>query len=172
MIVDLGTRQRQEVDRVAVDLSGVVESIVAMPPMGSKFVVAYEMPFVAWERVKQVLVSEALTTRGKRRAGVQPMAALRTISRIAAVQNEMLGHPALRGLAMLGPQPGWFPTWLDPLGYRHLVPVKNGRFEVLGPVWVEHQGAKPITVWTVKGLHPAGHRLAIEATHLACAGGA
>lgn len=122
-------------------------------------------PYLAWQTISDRLVSEHLTRSVGSKRSVQKQV-MRMLHRIATAQNRIVRHPAVKGLAMLGAQGGWFPVWIDANGYRSPMP-NGGRFTVLGPRLHDTGRAACYTVWVEDGWWPADHWLAQEETHTA-----
>lgn len=122
-------------------------------------------PFIGWQIVKQRLIDTHLSPTLGRQAHT-PDSAMRTLKRISAAQNTMMRHPAMKGIAMLGVQAGWFPVWVeDGIEGFSPVPTPNGRFVVIGPIWRQADRAAPITTWGERGVVPHWHWLASEDAH-------
>lgn len=158
----------------AVSRPEVVVSMVVTDEHGSSVRVC--APYIAWELAKQSLMDAHLTPHGTaNRRGLtwQNSAGLMAIQAISQAQNAYLRHPALRAKGMAGIHHEWFPVWeaFEEDGPHLYSPVPNNeRFVVLGPVWLKDSHYPSYTMWSTEGLHPLGHPLGIEATHLSVLG--
>lgn len=122
-------------------------------------------PYIAWERAQAMLLDTFWTHRP--RGSEQPPHHVRVMMRrIATAQNTVLRHPAIKGLAMLGINAGWFPAWVDDEGRRSPMP-NGGRFVLLGARIIEGQRKTAFTVWVEDGIAPVDHWLAQEEIHTA-----
>jgi len=125
--------------------------------------IAVELPYIAWEIIKQRLAGRFLSPN-LARTKTTPFPVMSAMQHIAREQNTVARHPGMRRLAMMGVQNVWFPAWTSDDG-RYSPEPTDGRFVVLGPVVNKVARGGSFTVWTETGLYPEGHWLASEEAH-------
>ena len=120
------------------------------------------LPYIGWQIIQDRMIDTYLTRhRGRRNDAPKP--ALAAMTRIARELNAVVRHPAMKRVAMLGVQGGWFPVWETAEGYSPMPGI--GRFVVVGPRLMHALRGTAFTVWTPEGLYPATHWLADERSH-------
>lgn len=133
--------------------------------------VTVDAAYVAWTRVRDGLAARAFTRAGTHNGEVPRMVA-RALGDVVRAMNALDAHPALRGLSMIGFQPGRFPVWqinpsLDTRGRIWTPEPQPGRlFAVLEPFHHEGAGGSRFTTW-MTGLGLMTQRLDDERLHLA-----